>query len=60
MWLWDKEANDDICSLKGDTYEIQNREKHGAGDVDYSAVCPEGVFGAVSEPLSGRDSSSAD
>ena len=32
-----------------DTHEIQNREKHRAGDADHPAVCPKGVFGAVSD-----------
>ena len=31
----------DICSLKGDTHEIQNREKHGSGNADHPAVCAE-------------------
>ena len=36
-------------------YEIQNREKHRAGDADPPAVFPEAVYRAVPKPLSGRD-----
>ena len=41
-------------------YEIQNREKHRAGDADSPAVFPEAVYGAVSEPLPRRNSGASD
>ena len=47
-------------SERRDAYEIQNREKHRAGDADHSAVFPKAVFGAVPKPLSGRDGGVSD
>ena len=41
------------------TYEIQNREKHRAGDADPPTVFSEAVHRTVSKPLSGRNSGSA-
>jgi len=41
-------------------YEIQNREKHCAGNADSPVIFPEAVFGTVPKPLSGRNGGTPD